>query len=210
MRRFFTFARVACTLLGVLLLVVSFTPLVAWQTQRMTVDWFAGDADVLVVLGGSMLVDGTGPQATMGDDSYLRCVYASWYIQKYRYQYVVVSGPDGLAQTMAKYLAANGAKPEQLLIESAARSTFENAEFVKKILEHQPGLPAHPKIAILTSDYHTRRARLVFEHLGLPVHAIPVPDMAKRAGFVTQRWDGFLILTIELAKDGFYRLNGRI
>jgi uncharacterized SAM-binding protein YcdF (DUF218 family) len=157
-----------------------------------------------------MLVDGTGPNATLGYDSYLRCVYASWNIQRYRYTYVAVSGPDGLAEAMAKYLAENGAKPEQLLIENAARTTFQNAEYVKKILDAQHGIPPHPRIVILTSDYHTRRAQRVFEHLGMPVGVIPVPDAAKRANFFTQRWDAFLDLSEELMKDCFYRLNGKI
>ena len=199
-----------CTLLGLLVLLVSFTPLVSMAARRLPVDWYQGDADVLVVLGGSMLVDGTGPQATLGYDSYLRCTYASWIMQRYRYQYVVTSGADGLARTMAKYLAAQGARPEQLLIENAAHSTFENALFVKKILDYQVGLPEHPKIAVLTSDYHSRRAQQVFQHLGMRVRMVPVPDLLKRAEFVRLRWNAFLDLSEEMVKTGLYKLSGKI
>jgi uncharacterized SAM-binding protein YcdF (DUF218 family) len=192
------------------MLVVTFTPCVGWMARDINVDWFEGDADVLVVLGGSMLVDGTGPQATLGYDSYLRSVYASWTMQRYRYTYVVLSGPDGLADAMAKFLVARGAKPEQLLIENSARTTSQNAEFVQKILDHQPGLPAHPKIAILTSDYHSRRAQLTFQHFGMPVRVIPVPDVAKRIGDPLQRWDAFLMLSDEFMKYEFYKVNGKI
>jgi uncharacterized SAM-binding protein YcdF (DUF218 family) len=210
MRRLLRLFRILCTLLGLLVLAVSVTPLVSWAVPHLAVDWYDGDADVLVVLGGSMLRDGTGPQATLSYDSYLRCTYASWMLQSHRYTYVVLSGPDGVAETMADYLGARGAEPEQLLIENSARTTSQNAEFVKKILDHQPGLPPHPKIAILTSDYHSLRARLVFQHYGMPVRVIPVPDLSKRAGFPTQRWDAFLDLTEEVVKIGFYKLTGKI
>jgi uncharacterized SAM-binding protein YcdF (DUF218 family) len=196
-------------LLGILLLAVSFTPLVAWMSRYLEVDWFQGDGDVLVVLGGSMLVDGTGPQATMGYDSYLRCAYASWILQRYRYSDVVLSGPDGLAQAMAQYLAAHGAK-EPLLMENSARTTWQNAEFVKKILDRQAGLPSHPEIVILTSDFHARRARLVFEHWGMPVRVIPAPDVNKRLAFPAQRWSAFLTVVDEYAKLAGYKLEGKI
>lgn len=199
-----------CTLLGLTLLVVSFTPLVSWAARRVAVDWYQGNADVLVVLGGGMLVDGTGPQATLGDDSYLRCNYAAWDMLRFKYRYVVVSGPNGLAETMAKYLTAVGVKPQQILIENAARSTAENAAFVKRILDHQAGLPPHPVIAILTSDVHSRRARQVFEHAGMPVRVIPVPDVIKRAESVELRWGAFLDLDRELVKLEYYKLTGKI
>jgi len=201
--------RAFCMLLGILLLAVSFTPLVAWMSSYLEVDWFQGNANVLVVLGGSMLVDGTGPRATMGYDSYLRCTYASWILQRDHYSYIVLSGPDGLAQAMAEYLAAHGVK-EPLLTENSARTTWQNAEFVKKILDHQPGLPVHPTIVILTSDYHSRRARLVFEHWGMPVRVIPVPDVNKRQAFPAQRWSAFLTVVDEYVKLAGYKLEGKI
>jgi uncharacterized SAM-binding protein YcdF (DUF218 family) len=210
MRSLFTFARVTCTMLGLLVLVVSLTPLVAWLAHRMAVDWYEGDADVLVVLGGSMLVAGTGPQATLGYDSYLRCVYASWYIHRFRYTYIVVTGSDGLGDAMAQFLENRGVKPGQILIENAARTTYQNAEFVQKILAHQSGLPAHPEIAVLTSDYHTRRSLLVFKHQGMPVHMIPAPDAAKRAGDIRQRWGACQDMADEVLKDGYYKLTGKL
>jgi uncharacterized SAM-binding protein YcdF (DUF218 family) len=210
MRPLFTFARLTCTFLGLLVLVVSLTPLVSWLTRHMTVDWYEGDADVLVVLGGSMLVPGAEPDATLGYDSYLRCVYASWDIRRFRYRYIVVTGSDGLGPAMAKYLEGQGTAPPAILVENAARTTYQNAEFVKKILDHQPGLTPNQKIAVLTSDYHTSRARLVFEHLGMHVQMIPVPDAAKRAGNVLQRWPAFLDITSEVVKDCFYKLTGKI
>ena len=206
----FKLVRLCCTLLGLLVIVVSLTPFVSWAERRMPVDWYDGDADVLVILGGSMLVDGTGPQATLGYDSYLRCTYATWVLQRHSYKFIVVSGPDGLAEAMAKYLEARGTPAGEVLIENAARTTFQNAEFVKNILDHQAGLAPHPKIVVLTSDYHSSRARRVFEHAGLPVNMSPVPDLAKRAESPILRWNAFLDLTEELTKTAYYRLTRKI
>jgi uncharacterized SAM-binding protein YcdF (DUF218 family) len=211
MIRFLRGFRVFCTVLGALLLLVTFIPAAtAWMARQLEVDWYSGDGDVLVVLGGAMLVDGTGPQSVLGYDSYLRCAYASGYLQQYRYKYVVVSGPDGLAESMARFLEMRGVLADQMLIENSARTTEQNAEFVKTILDHQSGLPAHPLIAVLTSDYHTRRARRVFERYGMVVHAIPVPHVNKALGSVEMRWDAFLTVTTELAKLAGYKVEGKI
>lgn len=210
MKRIFRLAAAICALLGVLLLLVSFTPLVSWLSRDMAVDWYDGDADVLVVLGATMLVNGPSPRAALGYESYLRCAYASWFVRQRQYRYVILSGAYGMGDTMAEYLAARGVPREKLLVENAAKSTFENAAFVKTIIEHQRDLPAHPTIAVLTSDYHTHRARAVFEHQGMRVRMIPVPDVAKRASFARQRWDVFLTLAEEYTKDVFYKLNGKI
>lgn len=211
MIRFLQGFRVLCTLLGVLLLLVTFIPAVTeWMARQLEVDWYSGDGDVLVVLGGAMLVDGTGPQSVLGYDSYLRCAYASGYLRQYRYKYVVVSGPDGLAEGMARFLEMRGVRVDQMLIENSARTTEQNAEYVKKILDHQAGLQAHPLIAILTSDYHTRRARLVFERQGIAVKAVPVPHVNKELGSVEMRWDAFLTVTTEVAKLAGYKVEGKI
>src|SRR5579863_1886232 len=91
----------ALTLLGSLLAVVTFTPVVRWAASGMQQSWYDGNGEVLVVLGGSMLVPGAGPDAAMGDDTYLRCVYASWVLKRQSFHYTIVSGGDGLAHTMA-------------------------------------------------------------------------------------------------------------
>jgi uncharacterized SAM-binding protein YcdF (DUF218 family) len=198
-------------LVGLVLLLVTFVPAATeWMVRPLEVDWYSGDGDVLVILGGAMLVDGAGPQSVLGYDSYLRCAYASGYLRQYRYKYVVLSGPDGLAESMARFLEMRGVRVDQMLIENSARTTEQNAEFVKKILEHQTGLPTHPVVAVLTSDYHTRRARLVFERQGMAVRAVPVPHVNKELGSVEMRWDAFLTVTTEFAKLAGYKLEGKI
>ena len=173
-----------CVGVTALMLVVAFTPLVPFAASELAADWYAGDADVLIVLGGSMLVSGTGPDATLGYESYLRCVYAWWNIQRFQYSYVVVTGDNGLAETMAAFLREKGLNPNCILLENRAKSTFENALYVKKLLADRVPLPPQP--------------------------AIPVPDISKQPDSPTARVAGFFTLTGELAKYVYYAAKGRL
>ncbi len=173
-------------------------------------DWYEGDGDVLVVLGGSMLVPGTGPNATLGYDSYLRSVYAGWYLKRYNFRFVVVSGADGLAQAMAKFLTASGVPESSILLESKSHTTYENALYVKALLQQHSLLAPDSRIVILTSDYHSWRASQVFNYCGVRVRTTPVPDVTKRSGSLPYRLSGFFTIAGELAKDFVWTLQHNI
>lgn len=209
-RRLFKTVRVICVLVTIVLCVITFTPLVPAIAGRLATDWYEGDGDVLVVLGGSMLLSGTGPRATLGYDSYLRVVYASWVLHSHRFPNVVVSGGGGLAQQMGDFLAENGFPRTSILEETESHSTFENASYVRDLLRRRNLLLPPKKIVILTSDYHSWRARRVFDKLGMHVRVIPVPDITKRSASKTYRLQGFFVLLNEFAKDAAYAVMGRL
>lgn len=197
------------TAIGLTFLVVTFTPIVRVTIEHITPDWNDKNGDVLVVLGGSMLVAGTGPRATMGEDTYLRCVYAAWVLHSQSFAHVVVTGNEGAAEAMARYLQQNGVPADSMLIENRAGSTFENALYTKQLLQKlHPGQKV--AVTVLTSDYHAWRARRVFGHLGFTVTTIPVPDVRKRADLLLSRWPAFLLLLNEFSKDSIYFALGRI
>lgn len=194
----------------ILLCVITFTPLVPDTASRMAVDWYEGNGDVLVVLGGAMLLSGTGPRATLGYDSYLRIVYASWVLHARTFPWVVVSGGSGLAQQMKEFLVRGGLPEASILEESRSQSTFENALYVKDMLQRRNLLATSRTIVILTSDYHCWRARRVFERFGVHVRVIPVPDVSKRSSSRVYRWQGFFTLLDEFGKDIAYATMGRL
>jgi uncharacterized SAM-binding protein YcdF (DUF218 family) len=204
------FLRGFCVLVTALVLIVSFTPLVPLATGLLATDWHEGDADVLIILGSYMLVPGTGPNATMGYETYLRCVYAWWNIRRFHYRYIIVSGNEGMAEAMAAFLREKGVPANTILLENNAQTTYQNAEFVKNLLRNQANLPPNPRLALLTSDYHSRRASLVFQHAGLPVRVIPVPDLLKQSNSPAARWAGFLTLSEELLKYPLYAVEGKL
>lgn len=209
-RRFWKTVRVLCILVTLLLCAITFTPLVPATAARLATDWYDGDGNVLVVLGGSMLVSGTGPRASLGYDSYLRTVYASWVLHSRRYSWVVVSGGGGLAQGMGDFLAENGIPRTSILEETQSHSTFENASYVKDLLERRNLLAPARKIVILTSDYHSWRASRVFKKQGMHVRVIPVPDVTKQSASKIYRWQGFFVLLNEFGKDAAYAVMGQL
>lgn len=209
-RRLLIISRNVCVVIAIFLLVITFTPLDSAVASGLATDWYDGNGDVLVVLGGSMLVAGTGPQATLGYDSYLRTAYASWVLHSRRFTWVVVSGAGGLAQGMDKFLVHNGIPPNLILEETQATSTFENASYVKDLLARRRLLAPSCRIVILTSDFHSWRASRVFEKLGMHVRVIPVPDVIKRSSSRIYRWQGFFTLLNEFGKVIAYGVMGRL
>lgn len=208
MRRAFILFRDLCIATAVLLAVITFTPLVGSVAGDMATDWYEGDGNVLVVLGGSMLVSGTGPRAAPGCDTYLRTVYAAWVLHSHTYSWVVVSGGHGLAQAMKESLVRAGVAAQSILEERESESTFENAMYVKDLLQRRDLMAG--RIVVLTSDYHSWRARRVFDKFGMHVRVIPVPDVGKRAASWTYRWQGFFTLLNEFGKDAAYAAMGRL
>jgi uncharacterized SAM-binding protein YcdF (DUF218 family) len=209
LRRAFLCGRATLALLGIVLLVVTFTPIVKWAASGLQQDWYDGDSPVLIVLGGSMLVPGTGPTATLGQDSYLRCIYAAWEFHSHRYNYVLVTGSNGLAQSMARLLVSQSVPVAQILEETAATSTYENAQFSKRILQNRYGSNL-PSVVVLTSDYHSWRALRTFQHAGFNAHVIAIPDVIKQSSRVAFRWAGFVTLCEEAAKIVYYRATGKL
>jgi uncharacterized SAM-binding protein YcdF (DUF218 family) len=209
-RRSLAAFRSLCIVTALLLCAITFTPLVPAIASAIATDWYDGNGDVLVVLGGGMLLSGTGPRSTLGYDSYLRIVYASWVLHSHRFPWVVVSGGDGLAEEMKEYLAGSGIPAASILEETNSQSTFENAIYAKGLLQSRDLLTSSRTIVILTSDYHSWRARRVFERLGMRVRVIPVPDVAKRSSSRTYRWQGFFTLLDEFGKDIAYAVTGRL
>ena len=190
--------------LGLLLLLVTFTPLDIWWATRLAGPWNDPKGDVLIVLGGSVLDDGT-----MGESSYWRAVYAVRAWREAGFKAIVVSGggpPGGsVAEAMRDFLVAQGVPRESIWLETRSQSTRENALFARTILNETPG-----RKVLLTSDFHMYRARRAFQKAGLDVLPRPFPDVRKRAQSPLGRWEAFLDLGEETAKIVDYYLRGWI
>lgn len=157
--------------------------------------------EVAVVLSGSMLVAGAGPEAVIGESSYLRAVYALRGWRTGAFHKMLISG--GGAPAIESFLRAYGVPKEAILLEVQSASTYENALFSKPLLEGLPG-----KKLLLTSDYHMYRAIACFRKLGIAVEPYPFPDLIKRSSSLPARWQGFWTLTEEMIKMAYYRWKG--
>ncbi len=101
--------------------------------------------DAIVVLGGA------GPARAAQAASVYRQIAAA-------HPRVLISG-DGDCTGIARLMTGSGVPPQRITVECASRSTWENAEFSRPLLEKM-----HVRSAILvTSWFHVRRALACFE-----------------------------------------------
>ncbi|MBI4434405.1 YdcF family protein [Candidatus Uhrbacteria bacterium] len=93
-----------------------------------------------------------------------------------------VSHEAELARSYALWVA--GVPEDRFLVETASRTTYENGvAIVRMIRERSPDI-TKPKVLLVTSAWHMRRAVAVFEGLGVAIVPIPA-DFAARTLRVT-------------------------
>ncbi|HLY60759.1 MAG TPA: YdcF family protein [Terriglobia bacterium] len=192
--------------LGLLYFVVSFTPVNFWWAAILEGPDYTETGDVLIVLSGSMMGDGS-----MGWSSYLRTTYAGRAFHEGGFKEVLVTGGSAgqskvpVAIAMGEFLKFQGVPSEAIHLETRSRSTRENALYSSPLLSMLPGSKV-----LLTSDYHMFRARRAFARAGIQVFPQPVPDVIKRSGEWWMRWPAFLDLLGETVKIGYYWAHGWI
>ncbi len=186
--------------IGVLWLVVTFTPVLAWWIAPLSRPWDDAAGDTLIVLGSEVHEDGM-----VGYRSYLRALHAARVYRERGFKKVVVTGGNGIAQGIRTYLIGSGVPAERVITEDQAMSTRQNALFTARMISLWPG-----RKVLLTSDIHTFRAWRTFRKAGLDVRTSPAPDAGKRIHTRLDRWNVFLDLCAESTKIGWYWLHGWI
>ncbi len=192
------------TLLGFVVVLATVTTIDVWWARKLAGRPYSPTGDVMILLSGSILSDGT-----MGWSSYLRTRYAARAYRAGGFKHVVVTGGPGrsasapVAPAMGEFLKCQGVPADAILLEIASRSTRENALYSKSLLDNLPG-----RKVLVTSDYHMFRARRVFAKIGIEVLSLPIPDAEKRGGSWEGRWPAFFDLCLETCKIGYYWLHG--
>lgn len=91
---------------------------------------------------------------------------------------IVVSGGMGPGETiteaeaMKRYLVKNGVEEGRIIKEDKSRSTSENMEFTKKVIESIDN-KKDIKIRVITNNFHMFRARLLAKHYGFNAYGSP-------------------------------------
>jgi uncharacterized SAM-binding protein YcdF (DUF218 family) len=185
--------------IGLLFLLVTFSPFVSWYATKLARPWSDYQGDVLVVLSAA------GPNVGMMDAStYWRCFMAVLYYRERPYEQIIVSG-KGSAPGMRDFFVFNGIPADRIRVENQAASTHENAEFTARMLTGVTG-----RIVLLTSDSHMFRARRCFAKEGVSVAASAVPDVVKRAADYSARPQLFIGELRETASIAYYWCRGWI
>lgn len=163
------------------LFVASFAFIQIFVIQRgMEPDPGAEAADYVLVLGALVKPDGQ-PSAALS----ARCDTAAEFLQTHPGTKAVLCGGQGWneprteASSMYDYMTAKGIASGRLLIEDQSSNTIENIRNAAALIESD-AIKTHGAadtvIAVITSDYHLARARVLMRHAAnLPRLGIPAP-----------------------------------
>ena len=127
------------------------------------------DADYLIVLGAG--VNGTAPSLSMVN----RLEAALDYLNAHPDCIAIVSGGQGEgediteAEAMYSWLTARGIPERRIISENRARNTLENLEYSFALIPDAE----HANIAVVSSEYHLYRAKLLAELLGHEISGVP-------------------------------------
>lgn len=186
-------------LIGLLFLLVTFTPFVNWYATWLSRPWSTPRGDTLIVLSGA------DPNSrVMGISTYWRCFMALVYYREQPYKEIVVSGKNS-APGMRDFFIFNGVPPDRVRMETAATNTHENATFTAQLLKGTPG-----SVVVLTSDYHVFRARRCFLKAGIHASVTGAPDITKRSADYFARPQLFVTEIRETAAIAYYWYRGWI
>ena len=128
------------------------------------------DADYLIVLGAA--VHGDTPSLSLVE----RLSAAKDYLTKHPDTVAIVSGGQGggenvsEAQAMYEWLCEKGIDPERIIMEDKATSTYENLKFSREIINARSD---NATIAVVSSEYHLCRAKLIAKTLDMDIHTVP-------------------------------------
>ena len=132
----------------------------------------AGAPAYLLVLGGGLLPDGR-VSALLSS----RLDAAATYLVRHPGVRVIVTGGQGKGTpfpesvAMSKYIAERAGVPEtSILAEDRSKDTIQNMANSREIILRNEGSTeqAFPKIAVLTNEFHIRRALLLARKAGYP------------------------------------------
>ena len=197
MRQLFTWMWRIAGGMGLLLILVTVTPVLGWWTSALSTGWGSADGDTLVVLGSGVIEN-----ETLGISSYWRSYYGAVTWRGGHFKRVIVSG-KGAAPLMADFLAGHGVPREAIVEENLAESTHENAANVARLLRGVPG-----RVVLVTSEFHMRRSVRAFRMAGVEVSPLPYPEVRRRLEHWPERWSAMFILAEETVKSVGYFVRG--
>lgn len=189
---------------GFIFVLVTVTPLVRWWARALAGDWTSPGGDILIVLGGSILDDGS-----IGQSSYWRSLYAARTFKEGGFRQVIITGggtsATPIAAPMRDFIVCLGVPRDVVQVETGSSNTRENALLTSRLLASSAG-----RKVLLTSDYHMFRAYRAFRKAGLDVAPRPLPEVTKAANCWLCRWQIFITLMTESSKIAYYYARGWI
>ncbi len=181
--------------IGLITVLVIFTPVVSWWAQAYSGPIEQPKGDVIILL--SAAADDRGG---ISYSSYWRARQALFAWQTGGFNKVVISGGG---PGILNFLIAEGIPREAIIAEWRSTSTRENAIETARLIQGMPG-----KKVLLTSDFHMYRALHVFRKRGIEVTPMAVPDVLHSTEHWNGRFSAFETMLVESAKIVYYALRG--
>ena len=170
-----------------LLLLLGWEPLPDAALRHLEVQYPAGRPDQdwsayagVIVLGGALepAYVWTVPQQSALNDAAERMTEVAPLLRRQPHLKLLFTGGEGElfatglseAERARLFFQGQGLPPDKLLLESASRTTYDNAIMSKQL----PGVDATKPWLLLTSGYHMPRAMAAFQKAGWTVTAYPV------------------------------------
>lgn len=131
-------------------------------------------ADFVVILGAAV----RGKTMTLA--LYQRMEKGLEYLNRYPNMKVVVSGGRGPgedipeAQAMKEFLLKHGISEKRIIVEDKSKNTVQNLKNTKGILEKSYG-KQNFTIALVTSNFHVFRAKMLAKRAGFTPYGVPAP-----------------------------------
>lgn len=194
--------RDALAVVGLLVLVVSSTPMVFWWARALAGPWTDPDGATLIVLTADSASDGF-----IGNSSYLRANYVVRAYETDNFERVLVTGDLAASTAMARFIEASGVPHDRIVLETESHSTRDSALNTAALLA---GDAEAKNLVLLTSDFHMWRSARAFRRAGVMFDPRPIPDGLKRASRWQGRWGVFQDLVMESVKIVYYWAKGWI
>ena len=129
------------------------------------------DVEYEIILGAGLYGDKPSPILQERLEEGLK------YLELHPNTKVIVSGGQGSnepipeSEAMKNFLVNKGINPNRIIEEDKSKSTFQNLEFSKKILEEKNA--DKDEVLIVTSDFHLFRAKEIADYLHIKNEGLP-------------------------------------
>jgi uncharacterized SAM-binding protein YcdF (DUF218 family) len=180
-----------------------YTPLIQSLASPLIVKDTLKKSDAVVVLSG-----GWESKGKLGKSTLERYKYGLKLFQKGYGKYIIFSGGNlwgnpSEAEEMTEMALSEGFSVDAIITEGSSENTWENTLFVKKkLLDYEI-----KSVVLVTSPYHSLRAKAMFNEKGIPTISAPVQDSEFYNADGTDRLRIAKLIALEYIKLGLYKLG---
>ncbi|GGZ38870.1 hypothetical protein GCM10007049_35090 [Echinicola pacifica] len=160
----------------------------SWEPDFTPMDQLA-QYEVGIVLTGVTNLNKTAYDRTFFNKGADRVTHAIQLYHLGKIKKILVTGGQGLnpantnteAKLLSDVMIFSGVKKEDIILETAAQNTYQNATLTKSTLEAED-IDSKSGLLLITSAFHMKRAKACFDKAGLETTIFPVDYYATDSG----------------------------